>query len=152
VRNRAQCAKCSEIIESTYRHDFKSCKCRTIFIDGGNDYWRCGGDLDSFIRLNDDDSPFIDPEEEASKEIEERPEHVFAKNLESGHFYKSLDEKTYISVTGPVDTVRFGNTLLAEPASGGLSPIRDGVWKEITRGEWFGAKTKYDIEEIDLSG
>jgi hypothetical protein len=41
-RNRCQCNVCKEIIESKYRHDFKSCSCGQIFTDGGIDYIRRG--------------------------------------------------------------------------------------------------------------
>jgi hypothetical protein len=37
-----------------YRHDFVSCKCNAIFVDGGNDYWRCGGDLKYIERLDNE--------------------------------------------------------------------------------------------------
>ena len=40
-KNKAQCMKCLDIIESKYTHDFVSCKCGDIFVDGGNSYWRC---------------------------------------------------------------------------------------------------------------
>lgn len=40
--NRAQCAICKDIIHSKHRHDFVACKGGHIFIDGGNDYRRCG--------------------------------------------------------------------------------------------------------------
>jgi hypothetical protein len=40
--NRAKCAKCGDIIVSRHRHDFKSCSCEEIHIDGGNDYCRGG--------------------------------------------------------------------------------------------------------------
>ncbi len=52
-RNRAKCRKCGDVIESTHRHDFVSCKCGAIFVDGGNDYWRFGGDMAAFERLWD---------------------------------------------------------------------------------------------------
>jgi len=42
ISNRAQCRLCKEIIESTYRHDFKSCSCEEIFVDGGLSYLRRG--------------------------------------------------------------------------------------------------------------
>jgi|WetSurMetagenome_2_1015567.scaffolds.fasta_scaffold424964_2 hypothetical protein len=41
-RNRCKCAKCGDIIESKYRHDFVSCKCGAIWTDGGTDYIRRG--------------------------------------------------------------------------------------------------------------
>lgn len=51
VRNAAQCAKCKTVIESKHRHDFVSCECGAIFIDGGLDYIRGGGDPKDFISL-----------------------------------------------------------------------------------------------------
>lgn len=40
--NRCQCRLCEDIITSTHRHDFVSCKCGAIFTDGGNSYIRRG--------------------------------------------------------------------------------------------------------------
>lgn len=55
VRNAAQCKLCGDVIESTYRHDFVSCSCGEIFVDGGLDYLRAGAkDFNNFIRLEDD--------------------------------------------------------------------------------------------------
>lgn len=34
-KNKAQCLKCGDVIESKHRYDFKSCKCGEIFVDGG---------------------------------------------------------------------------------------------------------------------
>ena len=45
MKNKLKCKKCGDIIESKHRYDFKWCKCKTIFIDGGNDYFRRGGDF-----------------------------------------------------------------------------------------------------------
>ena len=42
-RQGLKCLKCDDVIISNYRHDFKFCKCRNIFVDGGNDYCRIGG-------------------------------------------------------------------------------------------------------------
>lgn len=42
-RNRLGCAKCGDIIESKSGHDFRYCKCSAIFVDGGLNYCRCGG-------------------------------------------------------------------------------------------------------------
>ncbi|MBQ8133069.1 MAG: hypothetical protein IJ192_01450 [Clostridia bacterium] len=40
IRNRIKCSACGDIIESTYYHDFVSCSCGRVSIDGGNDYLR----------------------------------------------------------------------------------------------------------------
>ena len=42
IRNRCQCRKCGDIIESKHTHDFVSCQCGAIFTDGGKDYVRRG--------------------------------------------------------------------------------------------------------------
>lgn len=47
IRNRLRCKKCGDIIESKYVHDFNWCSCESVFIDGGLDYARCGGDLEN---------------------------------------------------------------------------------------------------------
>lgn len=52
IKNKAMCLKCNDVIESTHRHGLVSCKCGEIFVDGGNDYWRCGAkDMKNFKRL-----------------------------------------------------------------------------------------------------
>ena len=41
------CTKCRCIICSMYRHNFVSCECgpnKGIFVDGGDDYFRFGGE------------------------------------------------------------------------------------------------------------
>jgi hypothetical protein len=54
IKNKAQCKKCGDIIESKYRHDFVSCKCGSIFVDGGLDYCRSGADnFENFIDLSE---------------------------------------------------------------------------------------------------
>ena len=42
VRNRIRCNLCGDIIESNYRHDFRSCRCGAVCVDGGKDYIRRG--------------------------------------------------------------------------------------------------------------
>ena len=55
VMSKAKCKHCGDIIESKSRHDWVSCSCfknepdtTGIFIDGGDEYLRCGGNLDNF--------------------------------------------------------------------------------------------------------
>lgn len=50
----AKCALCEDVIESKHRHDFVQCKCKEIFLDGGNDYLRAGAkDPENFILIKD---------------------------------------------------------------------------------------------------
>lgn len=45
IQNRAQCLKCFQIIQSTHRHDFVSCRCGAVSVDGGLAYVRRVGHL-----------------------------------------------------------------------------------------------------------
>lgn len=38
LSNKIQCNHCKDIVESTYRHDFKYCSCNKVAVDGGRDY------------------------------------------------------------------------------------------------------------------
>ena len=38
--NKAQCLECGSIIESKYVHDFVTCSCGKLSLDGGTDYQR----------------------------------------------------------------------------------------------------------------
>ena len=41
--NKIKCRKCGDVIESKSVHDFKSCKCGSVSVDGGCCYLRrCG--------------------------------------------------------------------------------------------------------------
>ncbi len=41
-KNSATCLLCNTTIESKHVHDFVSCKCGNVFVDGGLDYIRRG--------------------------------------------------------------------------------------------------------------
>jgi hypothetical protein len=53
VRNAARCHECGGEVESRTRWDFVSCKCGSIFVDGGKEYLRRGGaGIDSYTDLS----------------------------------------------------------------------------------------------------
>ncbi len=59
--NRAKCRNCGDLLHSKHRRDFVTCKCFTntedctgIFIDGGDEYLRGGGQLENIIRIDDE--------------------------------------------------------------------------------------------------
>ena len=54
IRNRAQCRLCNDIIESTHRHDFVTCGCGEISVDGGLAYLRrAAKDFNNLIDLSE---------------------------------------------------------------------------------------------------
>jgi len=55
-RNRARCRNCGDVVESTHRHHFVTCKCGGISVDGGNNYFRrCAKDISWVEELPYDD-------------------------------------------------------------------------------------------------
>ena len=38
ICNKVKCIHCKDIIESRYRHDYVSCSCGAVSVDGGKDY------------------------------------------------------------------------------------------------------------------
>lgn len=49
IRNAAKCKKCGDEIESTHTHNFVTCSCGAIAIDGGKDYFKRSGNPQDFI-------------------------------------------------------------------------------------------------------
>lgn len=50
--NKVRCLKCDDIISSKSVHDFVRCSCGAIAVDGGLEYLRRVGDLDSYEELS----------------------------------------------------------------------------------------------------
>ena len=48
IRNSIKCKSCLDEIVSEYRHDFVTCKCGKVSVDGGKDYLRRVGDLHGY--------------------------------------------------------------------------------------------------------
>ena len=69
IRNRIQCTRCLDIIESTHTHDFKWCKCGTVAVDGGKSY------LKRSFKFSPDD--FKDLSE--VEEVEGKPSPIIRK-------------------------------------------------------------------------
>lgn len=40
IRNAARCLSCGDTLESKHRHDFRTCQCGRLSVDGGLDYAR----------------------------------------------------------------------------------------------------------------
>lgn len=53
IKNAVICMNCDDLIESKHVHDFKSCKCGKICVDGGHEYLRRVGDLDMCIDMSE---------------------------------------------------------------------------------------------------
>ena len=43
IRNAVKCNKCQEVLQSTHVYDYVECMCQETMVDGGNEYFRYGG-------------------------------------------------------------------------------------------------------------
>jgi len=58
--SKLKCVICNDVIESKHRHDYQKCKCGECYIDGGNDYFRCGaGDLNNIKIFNEETNRWV---------------------------------------------------------------------------------------------
>lgn len=53
IKNKAQCKKCKDIIESKATNDLKKCSCSSIAMDGGLEHIKRIGNLDDVIELSE---------------------------------------------------------------------------------------------------
>ena len=52
VRNAIKCKDCGDEIESNFTHDFRTCKCGKVAVDGGHDYLKREGTSEDFEELS----------------------------------------------------------------------------------------------------
>jgi len=53
LRNAAKCLLCGDEVESSYRHDFRSCSCQALSVDGGRTYIRRVGNMAHIKELSE---------------------------------------------------------------------------------------------------
>jgi hypothetical protein len=52
LQNSIKCKKCNNEVISHYTHDFKSCPCGSVYVDGGKSYLRRCGELENMIETS----------------------------------------------------------------------------------------------------
>lgn len=54
IRNAARCKICGDVIESKTTHDFVTCSCGNVSVDGGHEYLhRCFQNKDKYEELSE---------------------------------------------------------------------------------------------------
>jgi hypothetical protein len=145
LSNKAQCKKCGDIIESKHVHDFVSCDCGEISVDGGHDYLkRSAYDFDNVIELSEVTEDEIDKnlkefEDDKSKKLIEKIiiADDFGKLLESVSKLVEAYEKKYDVIVGAY--LNYGN------------PNEDEVMKEVIwqwDGSGFTTDQKLEIKVV----
>lgn len=85
-----KCKKCGDIIQSKHRHDMVWCKCHSIAIDGGDDYFRWAG--------NKDDIEVYVPESEKDEAVRKIREEFDLFTIRNAFKYQNVinkDEMTF---------------------------------------------------------
>ena len=52
IVNKIRCKKCGEEIESTHRHEYKTCRCGAVSVDGGHEYLRRCGNYEDWEEMS----------------------------------------------------------------------------------------------------
>lgn len=111
MRNKAKCKLCECVIESLSTHDYISCKCGHISVQGGK---RIAGEWINFISIHDDDSEH--PIEVREKEpIIEIPKHKPTREellamLQA--MYDSIEKLPPHAMTQPISHYDFASLIL----------------------------------------
>lgn len=131
MRNRAKCKKCETIIESFHSHDYVTCKCGEISVDGGLQYYKASAyNFDNFIRVDDQDNEIpvrlLDKGEtnqekpiQETKSIDPAPSGEIQSETKSDDYQSSLDPIKL--VTQELDTMI--KNIEALPQVAMLSPV-----------------------------
>lgn len=60
IVNAAKCMGCGDIIESKHHHDFRTCSCGSLSVDGGLEYtrmlWSPGVEFVSLVKYDNEDT------------------------------------------------------------------------------------------------
>lgn len=57
ISNKARCRNCNTIVESEHRHHLAFCPCGKIFVDGGKEYLRRGGEIHLIEEMSEFQKP-----------------------------------------------------------------------------------------------
>jgi hypothetical protein len=119
MRNRAKCRLCNEIIESKHQHDYVTCSCGEISVDGGNTYHRAiFNDIKNFICLDDEGNEIIPKYEKSKTSSEQVMESAKMKPTreellkELDEMIKSIEKLPPQALYAPVSHADFGSLLI----------------------------------------
>lgn len=111
LKNRAKCKLCQSVIESFHRHDFVTCKCGEISVDGGDQYMKCSArDWRNFLRVDDQgneivvtvkDAPDTDTGEKTLPEEKHKPTRFELLDMLS-ELIKNIESLPQGAMTTPV--------------------------------------------------
>jgi len=91
IINKAKCTKCGDVIESKHIHDYVSCSCGNISVDGGSDYCRRSAKTNEYVDLS------IELNDELCESLVLIGESCFSKQINGLGITKSFLKTIYNS-------------------------------------------------------
>lgn len=88
-----KCNNCKEVIFSSHVHDFKTCSCKKVGIDGGRDYIRIMGNKSDYSRLELEAREYLKWGRNFDKDMNRllKTEYILIKDLDTSHIIAILD-------------------------------------------------------------
>lgn len=94
LRNSAMCGDCWQEIVSRHRHDYITCSCGQVSIDGGSSYLKRNGNnyIDTFLSSNDDFDKIRNNFEWGTKGVDgkQQLQYIKLKDMETTHIESIL--------------------------------------------------------------
>ena len=144
-----KCKKCGDIIKSKSRHNLKFCSCGSVYVDGGSDYFRYGGNKDDFEIINEED--------DVSKLLKELKAQLEAKDKEierQDEMIREINKSKYDKLMEKDILFHLKNRnkeLEAKLAESEERAERYKSWHNEKAGECSELKQQLANKEIDLS-
>lgn len=100
LRNSAKCLNCNEEIESKHRHDFVSCYCANLQVDGGHDYIKRNF-RDKYLETSIESNDLLVAREyfewgSFGKNGDEPKHYIKLKDMETSHIQAILETQPHI--------------------------------------------------------
>lgn len=87
---KAKCRLCSDVIESKHRHEYITCSCGEISIDGGKEYMHCrANDEKNFMLLDNEGNEIIPKKKQVPDPTPDELIHQEAQNQWEGKSYSN---------------------------------------------------------------
>ena len=129
IQNAVTCLSCGDYIFSRHRHDFVTCTCGSISVDGGQEYLRRVGAIDACVDMSW--SLPDDVYNECAKVVEEAKENNRNKFGIANAVMRKLRERNRIIAEGEARVLAtYNDEIMVEEADGTINRYRkvvDGV-------------------------
>ena len=113
IQNAVSCLNCGDFIFSSHRHDFVTCTCGSISVDGGQEYLRRVGAIDACVDMS-----------------WSLPDDVYNECAEAVEKAKETNRNKFGIANAVMRTLRDKNRIIAEGESRVIATYNDEIMVE----------------------